>query len=308
MSEALHEVTFRRARLVGPGFARALTLMVVSALTACRGGAGAEPKPVERAVIDVPKPLPVATEDNAPKALTPKPREPVELTELEREVAEVLNGFTKATQCPDFDYFPEGGYQNFWCHRPTSLTIQAIEARAGVPIFLSGPHARGGFNARSKTDFGHYNPAFVRWLTDSVAPRSKDTQLVHATQPMYDSMMKPLATAFYLTSRKVRAEPACFERERDAYKKLLAAKKLPEGYHEHWFFFMNQEFCPRRARGQNGDDYYYQHGMDGGVDGNVVKSVLAFFVRRSIDGTLVDFERALDKMIAGYQPDLLTNP
>jgi hypothetical protein len=280
-------------------------LALAVAVVGCKAG-GSEPRPVERAVIDVPRPQPVATEDHRP--LPERPPVPTAPSELEREVADIMNAFSKTSQCPDFDYFPDGGYQNFWCHRPTSLTIQSLETRAGVPIFLSGPHGGGAFNSHSKNDFGHYNPAFVRWLGDEVVPKSKNGKTVRATQGMYDAMMKPLATIFYLTSQKVRREPVCFERERDGYKKLLGQKKLPEGYHERWFFFMNQEFCVRMARGQTSDQYFYQHGMDGGVDGNVVKGVLGFFVRRSLDGTLADFERALDRTIAAYQPDLLQGP
>lgn len=253
-------------------------------------------------MIDVP-PQPVVTA-NAPHAIEPRRAPVVVENDLARDVADILNGFSRKSECQDFDYFPDGGYQNFWCHRPAQLTLQAIEARASVPIFLSGPHARGAFNSKSKNEFGHYNPAFVRWLADDVAPRSKDSASVQATQTMYDAMMKPLATIFHLTRKKVRAEPACFEREKDAYQKLLAKKRLPEGYYERWFFFMNPEFCPRMAKGQTSDQYYYQHGMDGGVDGNVVKTVLGFLIRRSLDGTLPEFERALDKLIAAYQPDL----
>lgn len=264
-------------------------------------------RPVERAVIDVPRePTQGGT---APRAITPVRPAGTASTDLAHEVADILNAFSKQTSCQDFDYFPDGGYQNFWCHRPERLTIRAIEARAGVPIFLSGPHPPGDFTNKSKTDFGHYNPAFVRWFATEVAPSGKDSPTVAATQGMYDAMMKPLATVFHRTSAKVRAEPRCFERERDDYAKLLAKKKLPEGYYERWFFFMNPEWCPRAAKNLNGNDqYYYQHGMDGGVDGNVVKTVLAFFVRRSLDGTLPEFERALDKLIAAYQPDLVGAP
>ncbi len=261
---------------------------------------------MERAVIDVP--TQPAASLGAPKVIEPKKTPGLADSDLAHDVADILNGFSKATQCQDFDYFPEGGYQNFWCHRPAQLTLQAMETRAAVPIFLSGPHTRGSFDSKSKNDFGHYNPAFVHWLAEDVAPHGKDSASVLATQAMYDAMMKPLATIFHLTSKKVRAEPTCFTRERDGYQKLLVKKKLPEGYYERWFFFMNPEFCPRMAKGQTSDQYYYQHGMDGGVDGNVVKTVLGFFIRRSLDGTLPEFERALDKLIAAYQPDLLTAP
>ena len=275
---------------------------MVSVIAGCKGS-GADSRPVERAVIDVPNPRAEDAHKNPVAAPVENPPEARTLNGLDKEIVDTMNGFTKSSRCPDFDYFPEGGYQNFWCHRPTSLTAALLEARAAAPIFLSGPHAQG-FTAKSKNDFGHYNPAFVRWLADSVAPQNRATNTVAATQSMYDAMMKPLATIFYLTSHKVRTEPACFARERDTYRKLLAAHNLPMGYFERWFFFMNPEFCGRTARGQTNTDYYYQHGMDGGVDGNVVDSVLAFLIRRSIDGTLPDFERALDKVIAAYQPDL----
>jgi len=291
------------------GVHRSSISFVVAALlvtSACKHQ-GPDDKPVERAVIDVP--TQPSANANGPKVIEPARKTPVGDGDLAHEVTETLNGFTKQSNCPDFDYFPDGGYSNFWCHRPQALTIQAISARAGVPIFLSGPHPSFGFTNTSNTDFGHYNPAFVRWLADEVAPRGRDSASVQATQPMYDSMMKPLATIFHHVSRKIRAEPRCFERERDGYSRLLAQKKLPAGYYERWFFFMNPEWCPRAAKNLNGNDqYYYNHGMDGGVDGNVTKTVLAFFIRRSLDGTLPEFERALDKLIAAYEPDLLAAP
>ena len=295
-----------RARAVGARLSpwlRASLACVLLAATACKGSGG-ETRPVERAVIDVPPPSDVDAGGAKLAASPTRPARPRAGSALEAEIADIMNGFTKTTRCDDFDYFPQGGYQNFWCHRPTELTEALLEARAGVPMFLSGPHG-GGFNAKAKSDFGHYNPAFVTWLADQVAPRSRDVALVAATQGMYDAMMKPLATVFYLTRVKVEAQPACFTRERDMYKRLLAAKTLPMGYYERWFFFMNPEYCARAARGQMDETYYYRHGMDGGVDGNVVKSVLAFYIRRSIDGTLPDFVRALDEVIAAYQPDLV---
>jgi hypothetical protein len=285
-----------------------LCFTVVSSLTLSCGASQerAADKPLEPAVLIV-APPPVAPAPARPIAVSHADAGAAEedLTLLQREVAESLLGFTATSLCTDFDYYPEGGIQNFWCHRPASLSVRSIEQRATVPIFLSGPHKNGVLKLDSKTEFGHYNPAFVRWLASDVAPRSRNSAFRAATQSAYDHSMKPLAEVFYRTRVKIRDEPACFAREKNAYAQAIARHALPAGYYEHWFFFMNPEFCKRSA--QTPDTWYFNHGMDGGVDGNVTKTVVGFWIRRALDTTMDAFAEALDKTIAAYEPDLLTN-
>jgi len=54
-----------------------------------------------------------------------------------------------------------------------------------------------------------------------------------------------------------------------------------------------------------GFDYFYKHGFDGGHNGNVVKTCIAFWIRRTIDGTANEFYKGLLKLLKTYDPGLL---
>ena len=227
-------------------------------------------------------------------------------TELRETFVRAMKGWSADSSCPSGDLYPEGGYQTLWCHRSAVVTLQALAAASGLPIFTSGPHTPNDETLAlgEEKSFGHYNPAFVKWFADSVVPQ-KDSASVRLTQAEYDASLKPLVTAFYKTDAKIRSEPGCFERERNAYKKLLDAQRLPTDYHNRWFYFMQPTFCPRMAQGLTDLRYFEDHGVDTGVNGNVALTVTGFFVRRSLDGTMPDFERALDKVVRAYQPELV---
>jgi len=115
--------------------------------------------------------------------------------------------------------------------------------------------------------------------------------------------MKPLPEIFWKTYMKAQADQACFKREKAAYGDLIAKKKLPKDYYERWFFFMNPYFCDKGpAKTFN---FYSDNGFDAGVDGNVTKTVVGFWLRRALDGTGDGFAAGLKKLIASYQPELL---
>ena len=68
---------------------------------------------------------------------------------------------------------------------------------------------------------------------------------------------------------------------------------------------MNPYFCDKGQRPANFD---YDNAFDAGVDGNVTKTVIGFWLRRSMDGTMDTFAEGLKKLLAAYQPDLMTAP
>lgn len=213
----------------------------------------------------------------------------------------VLTSWSSEHRCWDyFDYFPRGGIREFWCHRPSTLSIATVAEAAGVRIFASGPHPPGYLDLYAENDFGHYNPAFVRWLVDNGVP----TQATPLMQALYDRKVKVLAEVFWKTLVKARAERACFEEEKAAYADLVANKALPRGYHERWFYFMNPQFCSHPPTAPY-DPYLADHGFDAGVSGNVTKTVTGFWIRRALDGTMDTFAENLEKLVSVYDPALL---
>jgi hypothetical protein len=276
---------------------RLCSSIALLALVACAPSAPPPPPPIEVPLQPAPPPttpMPVAAEeaDAAPPS-SGGAQSPAEAA---------LSEWRKKSGCSDFDYFPDGGIQNFFCHRPSRVTLASIRALANVDIFLSGPHAKDSLVLDSADSFGHYNPAFVRWLVDVAGPSARESAAREKTQPAYDANVKPLAHVFWKVYAKAQRDKTCFDKEKTAYADLIAKKKLPRDYYERWFFFMNPFFCEKGARK---DNFYYDNGFDGGVSGNVTKSVVGFWLRRAMDGTYDAFAEGLKKVIAAYEPDLM---
>lgn len=249
----------------------------------------------------------------APPPSSPSPPVAVEKADAPSETSDsplegMLREATKKTSCTAYDYHPTGGLQSLWCHRPARMTVEEIGKLAGVEIFTSGPHSKTELMLDASDDFGHYNPEFVKWLVEKVPPSAPGSAAQKLTQPAYDKHLKPLAKIFWATLQKTKAEPDCFKREKDAYASLIAKKKLPASYYERWFYFMNPKYCAKAKTGlgkNDGFDYFVNNGMDGGHDGNVVKSVVGFWLRRSMDGTMDAFAEGLKKLVTSYDPALL---
>lgn len=271
---------------------RALASLLVAA-AACSPAA---PLPTIPAAVEV---IPVAAADGgAPKEAAEPEAGADEPSPAERALRE----WSPRSACASFDYFPNGGIRSFFCHRPARLGLAAVRALAGTPVFASGPHGPDDLVLDSRDTFGHYDPAFVKWLVDVAGPSPRGSAAQQATQAAYDANLRPLAEVFWRTLAKIEADGACFEREKKAYAGLLAKKKLPPSYYERWFFFMNPYFCSRPAGGN--DSFYYDNGFDAGVSGNVTKTVVGFWIRRALDGTMQGFAEGLRKLVASYQPEL----
>lgn len=286
-----------------PVIALALALALTFAASACSPAAPPAAPPV--APLDVPPlrestPAATAGSNNAEPGVASSDA-PAQLSASELALSE----WSKATQCQDYDYFPEGGIRSFWCHRPQRLTLAALRTLAGVDIFALGPHPRDDLALDVANDFGHYNPAFVRWLVETGGPSARGSAAQKATQIVYDASVKPLAEIFWRTYEKAKADAACFDREKTAYADLIKRKKLPADYYEKWFFFMNPYFCDNRPKAAT---FYYDNAFDAGVSGNVTKTVIGFWLRRSLDGSIDELAKGLKSVLASYQPELLAAP
>ena len=217
-----------------------------------------------------------------------------------REVWLNLNKTKNA--CDDFDYFPEGGMRIFACHLKSLTSLPFLAQASGLAVFNQGPHQGTMLKLDHRFQFGYYNPDFVRWMVDNLVPGAEDAALCKATQAHYDKYVKPLARIFYATWKKAQREPKCFRREVERYRLMMDQQELPEMYYERFFFFMNPDFC---KHADDGFDYFYKKGFDGGYSGNVVKTCIAFWIRRTIDGTADEFSQGLYKLLKAYDPGLL---
>lgn len=258
--------------------------------------------PTPTGAAPAPTPAPAATRAAAPTPSLPRAFAAGQLTAQAQGMIEkaTLGLDGSKNGCPGaYDYFPQGGAQIFYCHLKDRLDYATIEKLSGLTVFSDGPHKNGQLDL-SAASFGRYNPAFVRWLTKAI-PGLGNATVRRAVQPVYDKSIKPLARIFYVTYRKLAANPGYLKQEKRHYLSLVARQRTA-GYYEKFFYFMSPGFYPR----PNGNmSYFNRHGFDGGVDGNVTKTCTAFWLRRSIDGTAKDFFAGLKQLLGLYDAAFL---
>ncbi len=71
---------------------------------------------------------------------------------------------------------------------------------------------------------------------ERLIPGAMDKAFRAQTQGVYDRYVKPLATAFYITHRKIQAEPECFKREVARYQRFLSERRGVDMPYERYFF------------------------------------------------------------------------
>ena len=203
---------------------------------------------------------------------------------------------TQNTCSEHFDYHPNGGMKIFACHLFSWVTYERFAGLASAPIFVKGPHTEVELDLEQAYTFGHYNPFFVDWLIEHAVPGAEDEVFREATQSLYDQYVQPLAQVFAVTYSKIEANPDCFALERDRYKEMIESQSLPFYYYRKFFYFMNDGFCHDPDGG-----FESFKGDDGGYSGNVVQTATAFWIRRSLDGTMDQFYRGLVKLRSTYE-------
>lgn len=200
------------------------------------------------------------------------------------------------TVCTGFDYFPQGGIRSFACHGANFLTFEELNKAIG-PVYKSGPHSDRSLNLKVKGDFGRYNPAFVRKLREYALPARGNEAFRNSTQSVYDSYVKDLARIHFVTYKKIQSLPEWRDREIKNYREAMASNRSYD--YEQYFFFMNPNYP------QMDEKFLWKNGFDGNFSGNVVKTAVAFWLRRHIDGTAEEFFAGLEEMISIYDEDFL---
>jgi len=189
-------------------------------------------------------------------------------------------------QCPDeFDYYPNGGLRIFYCHAKTYLPYAQLKVLAGTPVFLTGPHSSTKLNMYAMDNFGHYNPEFVTWLHTTFIPTAEDKDFKEATESIFNTHVRGLAHAYYVTHIHLFKDKAFMEQELEKYKKLIEIGDIPEFYSDTYFSFANLD--------------------NEGMNGNIVKNAVLFWLRRVMDGTEAEFFTALVKLLTIYDAEFL---
>jgi hypothetical protein len=175
--------------------------------------------------------------------------------------------------------------RNFFCRALTVFSWKTFLGLAQVSPFLSGPHKSGKLDLAAKSEFGHYNPDFVRWATRTLVPAADDAALREQTQTVYDLQVRTLARAYFKIWRVISADPAWQSKERAVYGDAMAkgtadwASPVVDLYHQ--------------TLGPSEQDW-------GGYDPNTVRSATMWWLRRTLDETAPLWAEGLERLLSTY--------
>ena len=93
---------------------------------------------------------------------------------------------TSHTLTDDYDYWPECGIRTTGSHLASLISLAELEKMLPCPLYVSGPHHDGKWDLDDETDFGHYNPKAIQYLTNLAKKVVSDKQFVEASKPLVD--------------------------------------------------------------------------------------------------------------------------
>ena len=179
-------------------------------------------------------------------------------------------------------WLPDRGLRGLYAKAQFALNLAQLEKLSGHKIFGSGPHQNGKLNLKATNDFGHYNPAFIKWITANGIPGGKNPELRKELQPVYDKYLRRTARGFFVAHQNLTAEPQRLKLVQARYLDLLDAEKDAGD-------FLQELFRPDTDRLEKAGHDWYE-----------VNVAHGFWVRRTIDSTADEFHTLLITLLTTH--------
>lgn len=193
------------------------------------------------------------------------------------------------TSCIDErTWLPNWGMRGFYCHIKQVLSYRYLQSLLKIPIFIKGPHSQGNLNFDAKYEFGYYNKEFVKWFANNAVIGINDFSIRVKIQPMFDRYLKQRARAYYVTYKYLQKNKRLLENTKQEYLKHMRNRTLT-------YVFLIEKFRLFSEQKEKEGLNIYEISTAGG-----------FWVRRSIDGTDVEFFRALRRVLLTYDNDFVS--
>jgi len=181
------------------------------------------------------------------------------------------------------------------------MMLSSLESLSGMKIWTKNSHVSdtGGYDASAPLgEFGHYNPAFVRWAFTVFLPARQDSSFRRKTQSRYDGCVSPFTRMAWATLQVIKSNPGCRDQLVQQYRSdSNPRKRAPTAY--TW-----EEQCTSDASSEvfysleelvgHPDDLTIGH-LDGAS-----RVYPAFWLRREIDGSRAAFEAGLKRLLQVY--------
>jgi hypothetical protein len=218
------------------------------------------------------------------------------LTLFERQAHELQKNWDAIVDAVDLSYenilswVPESGIRGRYAQFKTKLGRQMLEKIVGHKAFIKGPHA-DTLNLKSLTEFGHYNPKFLKKLNTQLKTLYTKKTFVEKFQDFYDRELQDYLRVHYQAHNFIKYNP---EYKTDYLNHIEHYKKNPE--------LGEQGLSPTYEM----YDSFYHFGTnmkDDGYDVYEAHSCPSFWMRRSIDGTSELFFELLETTLKTFDSD-----
>jgi hypothetical protein len=200
------------------------------------------------------------------------------------------------------------GGRDLYARLKVIMDLQKLKSLAApLPVFTSGPHG-ADFDFKSN-QFGHYNPAFVRWAGDNLIPAADNADLRKLTQRVYDTYLREMARYYFLAHTDLAKDTQCRTRMTAEYeKKLKDYEKRPWKEDEgpgDLFVDATQDYL--RAI-EDGNKQGERRGWSTASAPYHASVAIGFWIRRDMDRTSGEFLNVLRKLLNTYDADWLKAP
>ena len=179
-------------------------------------------------------------------------------------------------------WLPDRGLRGLYAKAQFALNLAQLQKLSGHKIFGSGPHQNGKLNLKSANDFGHYNPAFIKWITANGIPGGKNPELRKELQPVYDKYLRRTVRGFFVAHQNLTTQPQRLKLVQARYLDLLDAEKDAGD-------FLQELFRPDTDRLEKAGHDWYE-----------VNVAHGFWVRRTIDSTADEFHTLLITLLTTH--------
>ncbi len=179
-------------------------------------------------------------------------------------------------------WLPNRGLRGLYAKAQFAMNLAQLQKLSGHKIFGVGPHQNGKLHLTSANEFGHYNPAFIKWVTANGIPGGKNPKLRMELQPVYDKYLRRTARGFFVAHQNLMAQPARLKRVQARYLDVLDAEKDAGD-------FLQESFRPDADRLEKAGHDWYE-----------VNVAHGFWVRRTIDGTADEFHILLATLLTTH--------
>lgn len=206
----------------------------------------------------------------------------LELSESESETIRTLQQKHQILRIVDIDAKTFGfGEPGLW--RPDQLFLYSkLTALSPVPVFISGPHNDTQLIS-SRSDYGKYNPEFLRWTEELLSQLWEDSDLVALTKPLFPTHLRDTALVYWdIASAFIDNEDALNALAEDYHNKI--AKGLP-------FWQISEE--------ANLDQYPFFNKLSLSKESDL-RLIVYFWVRRFSDGSGSKFYSMLTNCLNAY--------